>query len=119
MKKYRSNFESVFANHLINKGLPIIYEEDNIKYIIPSSNHIYKPDFKIGNDIYIETKGIFSSNDRKKMIMVIQQHPKLRFIMVFQNWNLPINKGSKTTYKSWCLKNDIECYNKVLPADFK
>jgi predicted nuclease of restriction endonuclease-like RecB superfamily len=89
------------------------YEPDKIKYVIPESHHIYTPDFKVRNKkIYIETKGKWTRQDRKKMLLVIQQHPDKKFYMYFQSGNKPINRGSKTSYGDWCDKNGIEWSDK-------
>lgn len=93
----------------ILEGLPEFdgYETESLDYTIPSSNHKYTPDFKVG-DVYYETKGIWDSDDRKKMLLVRDQHPDKQFIMVFYNSNYKIYKGSKTTYAMWCDKHGIK-----------
>jgi hypothetical protein len=104
--KYRSKFEARF--NLLTGG-KLEYEQDKVKYTIPESQHTYLPDFSIpGTNIRFELKGIFDSASRSKMLLVKKQHPELRFIMVFYRANCPINRGSKTTYESWCDKNGLE-----------
>lgn len=83
------------------------YETDRLRYTIPSSRHYYTPDFKVG-DTYYEAKGIWDSNDRKKMLLVRDQYPDKRFIMVFYNPYYRIYKGSKTTYAAWCDKHGLD-----------
>ena len=104
-KKYRSNFEERYAEKLAKLGF--IYEPYKIKYQVPTSIHSYTPDFVRGKLIY-ELKGRFTAADRKKMKLLVEQHPEFDFVMVFQNPNIKINKNSKTTYAMWCDKNDIE-----------
>lgn len=84
------------------------YETERLTYNIPASTHTYTPDFVIGNNTYIETKGIWDSADRKKMLLVKEQHPDKRFIMCFYNSNYRIYKGSKTTYSAWCDSHGLE-----------
>jgi len=107
MHKFRSKFEQSFF-----KSLPansVTYEDTKLKYIVPASGHVYTPDFRIPNsNIFLETKGRFTSQDRKKMLLVKAQHPDKRIIMVFMNAKTPISKGSKTTYADWCFKNGVE-----------
>ena len=104
--KFRSKFEEKF-NKL--SGGKLGYEQDKFKYIVPASTHTYTPDFKIpGTNIYIETKGLWSAQDRKKHLLVKAQNPDIRIIIVFYRQNCPISKGSKTTYEDWATKNCIE-----------
>lgn len=102
--KYRSNYEGRFA-----KAFPTLeFETKRLAYTVPATQHKYTPDFyDPETDTYYELKGRFTARDRKKMLLVTSQH-KIRLIMVFQNPNLPINKGSKTTYGDWCTQNGIE-----------
>lgn len=116
MKKFRSKFESNF-NRLTEGKLS--YETTKLKYTVPTSIHTYTPDFHIpGTNIYLETKGRFTSQDRKKMLLVKAQHPDKRVIMVFMNAKTPITKGSKTTYADWCLKNGVEFMSTHEAAEF-
>lgn len=104
-QKYRSKFEARLAERLLKLGF--VYEPYNIEYTIPESKHKYKPDFVRGKLIY-ELKGRFTAADRKKMKLLVEQHPEFTFVMVFQNPNVKISKNSKTTYATWCEKNNIE-----------
>ena len=105
--KFRSKFEQSFF-----KSLPadsVEYESVKLKYVIPASNHTYTPDFHItGTNIYLETKGWFSVQDRAKHLLIKEQHPDKRIIMVFMKANCPIRKGSKTTVSAWAEKNGLE-----------
>lgn len=104
-EKYRSKFEQRLADKLLKLGF--VYEPYRIKYEVPTSIHSYTPDFVRGKLIY-ELKGRFTAADRKKMKLLVEQHPEYDFVMVFQNPNIKINKDSKTTYAMWCEKNNIE-----------
>lgn len=104
-KKYRSKFEERLASRLLKLGF--IYEPFKIEYTIPETKHKYTPDFVRGNLIY-ELKGKFTAADRKKMKLLVERHPEFTFIMVFQNPNVKLRKGSPTTYAMWCEKNNIE-----------
>jgi len=106
MKPFRSNFEAQFYAKLPPQSCE--YEPDKFEYIVPATKHKYTPDFHVkGTNIYFETKGIFSAADRKKMLLIKQQYPDARFILVFMR-NQPIAKNSKTLYSDWCAKNGIE-----------
>ena len=103
--KTRSNFEEKIKNDLEERKIKFEYETKTIKYTIPESKHSYKPDFIIGN-LIVEAKGIFDAPTRKKMALVIQQHPELDIRMLFMR-NQQIRKGSNTDYGQWCDKNGI------------
>lgn len=84
------------------------YEPDKIAYEIPRSMHKYTPDFKIKDKVYIEVKGIFDSDDRKKHLLVKQQHPDIQIKFLFGKPHNKLNRASKTTYAMWCEANGFE-----------
>lgn len=104
-KQYRSKFEQRLADRLLKLGFK--YEPFNIDYTIPETKHKYKPDFVRGKLIY-ELKGRWTAQDRKKMRLLVEQHPEYEIVMVFQNPNIKINKGSKTSYADYCDKYNIK-----------
>lgn len=107
--KYKSKFEERMAKLLQLIRAPFKYEarERIVNYTIPESYHKYYPDWEVG-DMILETKGLWDLDDRKKILHVLEQNPELDLRMVFENPNLPINKGSKTTYAKWCDKKGIK-----------
>lgn len=116
---WRSGLEGTVAKYLEGHGLDPEYETEKIPYVKPETNHKYTPDFIIrtlnsGKKIYIETKGIFDLDDRKKHLLIREQHPLLDIRFVFTNPNSRIRKGSPTTYAKWCEKNGF-LYAKKLP----
>lgn len=100
---YKSKFEERVAEFYNLKD----YETEYIEYTL--SNR-YTPDFKLGDSIYLETKGFFKASDRRKMLEVKKQHPHLKIILFFQNSKVRLGKRSKTTYGDWCDKNGIEWF---------
>ena len=86
-------------------GVKYEYESTKVPYII---QHIYTPDFLLPNGIFLETKGFWEPEDRRKIKNVKEQHPELDLRMVFQNPFNKISKKSKTTYAQWCDKHDIK-----------
>ncbi len=115
----RSGFEKVIAEDLIEQGTNFTYEEDTILYVVPSSTRKYIPDFKLSNGIIVEAKGRWTLEDRKKIILVIEQNPKLDLRMLFQR-DQPLNKGSKTLYSSWCDKRGIVySVGKTVPLEWQ
>jgi hypothetical protein len=115
---YRSKFESDIAKKLERDGHDYEYEKDKIKYIKPVTNHTYTPDFKVkGKSWYIEVKGLFTAEDRKKHIYIRDQGgPEIRF--VFYNANAKLRKGSPTSYAAWCDKNNFKYSHKTIPQEW-
>ena len=107
MTKFRSKFEAAFAKSV---PVPILqYEKHKLPYQVPAQEHIYTPDFKItGTNIFLELKGRFVVQDRKKQLLVQKQYPQYRIILVFMQPSQTLSKVSKTTYSQWCDKNNIE-----------
>lgn len=118
MLGYRSGLEEQVAEELKTKNIDFLYEQEKISYIVPESNHKYAPDFKMninGHTLYIETKGIFAAADRKKHVLIKEQHPDLDIRFLFQNANTRISKNSKTTYAMWCEKHGFQYASKTIP----
>ena len=112
---YRSGLEEDINTLLAEKKIDGEYEQHKIKYIIPATDHTYTPDFRLPNGIFVETKGRFVVEDRKKHILIKQQHPGLDIRFVFQNSKNKIRKGSKTTYADWCVKYGFIYADKIIP----
>jgi len=103
---YKSGLETKFQAATQAKGWELGYEKDKIKYTIPAAVHTYTPDFTVTSNIFVETKGLWVAADRKKAILIKEQHPDITILYVFQR-NQLIHKKSKTTYLDFCLKNDL------------
>lgn len=99
----RSKFEKNVAKLFKKAKVAFEYEPTKVSYFIEA---VYTPDFKIG-DIYIETKGFFKPEDRRKMIAVKQQHPELDIRMWFMQDNY-LTKAKKTKYSDWAKKNGFK-----------
>lgn len=112
---YRSGLEDKVSEQLKNAGVDAKYEKYTIPYTIPASSHTYTPDFVLPNGIIVETKGIFSVEDRKKHLLLQEQYPKLDIRFVFSNSKTKLYKGSKTTYAEWCAKNNFKYADKWIP----
>lgn len=108
--KTRSKLEERAYKHLEKKKVKFKYEpkDGKVKYTVPASKHTYLPDFVIGDVIY-EMKGyIRTIAERRKYVYIQKQNPNLKLVMVFENPDLPIRKGSKTTYKMWFEKEGVK-----------
>ena len=70
------------------------------------------------NDIFIESKGWFLPEDRKKHLLIKEQNPDMDLRFVLQSPNGKIYKGSKTTYAQWCEKNGFKWAKKEIPQEW-
>lgn len=115
---YRSGLELEVAEKLLSEGIDGQYEENTINYTIPESKHKYTPDFRLPNGIFVETKGRFLAADRKKHLLIKQQHPNIDIRFLFQNSRSRISKKSKTTYADWCNKYGFTFADKSIPSEW-
>lgn len=106
---FKSKFEFLIWEKLNKEFKNCSYELDSYKYIQPAIERTYTPDFKTGRfKIYIETKGKLDLESRKKMIWFKECNPSIRIIFLFQNPDVKIRKGSKTSYGDWATTNGFE-----------
>lgn len=115
---YRSGLEEVVDSTLKQRNIDGEYEKHKIKYVIPATDHTYTPDFRLPNGIFVETKGRFVVEDRKKHVLIKKQHPELDIRFVFQNSKNKIRKGSPTTYADWCIKHGFIYADKTIPQEW-
>ena len=114
--KFRSGVEEQVANLLTSLGVTYEYESTKVPYTI---QHNYYPDFVLPNYTYLEAKGYWSSEDRRKILAVKKDNPDIDLRMVFQSPYNKISKNSKTTYAKWCEKHDIPwCAYHSLPIEW-
>lgn len=104
----RSKFEGKVAAFLEEKDVDYEYEGMRLVFVVPETDRVYIPDFQLPNGIYVEAKGLFDRDSRKKMLLVTQQHPKKDIRMLFMRDNT-ISKKSRTKYTDWCKENGIKC----------
>lgn len=91
------------------------FEQYKLKYMVPAREATYTPDFVLRNGIIIESKGIFDVEDRKKHLLIREQHPELEIRFVFSSSRSKLYKGSKTSYAEWCEKNGFLFADKLIP----
>ena len=81
---FRSGLEIAISQELDANKVTYTYEKVKLTYVKPTKTHTYTPDFYLQEqNIYIETKGLFTSADRQKMRLVKEQHPELDIRFVF------------------------------------
>ena len=112
---YRSGLEEEIADLLDSRGVTYGYETQKISYVQPEQKRTYTPDFILSNGIIIETQGIFSSDDRKKHLLIQKQMPHLDIRFVFSNANARIYKGSKTRHRDWCEQHGFQWAHRTIP----
>lgn len=113
----RSGFEAKIVEQLRKRKVKFEYETLKLKYVVPESTHTYTPDIQLSNGIIVECKGIWSAQDRKKMVLVKQQHPELDIRMLFMR-NQLLRKNAKTKYSDFCDKNNIVWAEKEIPEEW-
>src|SRR5258705_10719241 len=110
MKSPRNKFEARIYASLKNKKIKFKYEGEKIPYLI--SGH-YIPDFVLSTrtgKIYIETKGHFRPEAKRKMAAVKKLNPHLDIRILFYSYN-------KSSVK-WCLKNGFQYAISDIPEDW-
>jgi len=115
---FRSGLEMTIDESLKSRGVDGEYEKHIIQYTKPETHHKYHPDFKLPNGIFVETKGRFLTDDRKKHLLIKAQNPNLDIRFLFQNSKTKISKASKTTYADWCIKHGFIFADKEIPDDW-
>ena len=119
MPKNRSGLEGRIAAQLEEAGLPVQYETTRLDYTVPAAVHRYTPDFCLpGTNVVVEAKGLFTTADRQKMLLLKAQHPTLDIRFVFSNPRAKLYKGSSTTYAQWCEKHGFQFASRLIPAEW-
>lgn len=85
---------------MLNKqGFPFNYEGMALPYTIEA---VYTPDFILPNGVIIETKGLFDSSDRRKMLAVKAAHPHLDIRLCFMKADVKLSRAPKSlAYWQW------------------
>ena len=111
----RSHLEEQIVELFEELDVQYEYESEKISYTIEAK---YIPDFKVG-DVYLEAKGYFPSDQRRKMKAVKKANPELDIRFIFQNPLTKISKHSKTSYAMWAEKNGFPwCVYYAIPVDW-
>ena len=109
-KKTRNKFETRIDKQLKQSGLKYKYESEKIPYVI--AGH-YIPDFIVDTPtgkVYLETKGYFRPEAKRKMVAVKKQHPELDIRIIFYN-------GNKTNIR-WALKHGFKFAFHEIPKEW-
>ncbi len=111
---YRSGLEDKVSEYLKEQNIPVKYEALKIEWE-DLRYRTYTPDFELDNGIFIETKGMFDNDDRRKHIAIKEQHPELDIRFVFSHANAKLYKGAKSRYCDWCDKNGVKWAHRIIP----
>ena len=106
------------SEHLEELYIDPKYEQTVIKYTVPERQSKYTVDFTLPNGILVETKGRWTTEDRKKHLLVKEQYPELDVRILFQSPKTKIRKGSKTSYADFCDKHGIQWAEKKIPESW-
>lgn len=112
---YRSGLEAAIAAALTSAGINFEFETVKVPFEQPAKSRKYTPDFILPNGIVLESKGMFTAEDRQKHIWVKGQHPDLDIRFVFSNSRARLRKGSPTTYADWATNNGFRWSHKEVP----
>ena len=115
---FRSGLEERVSEQLAFLNILDCYEIKKIPFVQPEKHRNYTPDFWLPNGIVVETKGIFTVQDRQKHLLVKEQYPDLDLRFVFSNSKNKLRKGSKTTYGDWCNKYGFIFADQLIPEEW-
>jgi hypothetical protein len=115
---YRSGLEESEGKRFAAAGVEAEYEPFRIPYVKPAKDHHYTPDWVLPNGIIVETKGMFTTEDRTKHRLIREQYPDLDIRFVFSNPNSRIGKKSKTSYADWCDRLGVKWAAKTTPQEW-
>lgn len=101
---FRSALEAAIAKQIESeRPAQWDYETERFKYTLKKT---YTPDFILkkadGTRMYIEVKGMFTADDRAKMLAVRDDNPGIDIRFLFSNARSKLRKGSKSSYADWC-----------------
>ena len=97
-QKFKSGLERRFAELLLKNGVTAEYEADRLPFVRTAH---YTPDWKVSDNLYIETKGYFSPRNRGDLLSFREQHPEIEIFLLFAEANNRLSSKSKTTYGEW------------------
>ena len=114
---YKSGLEHKVSQYLDNLYIKYAYEGIKIEWE-DLAYRTYTPDFILKNNIIIETKGMFTTADRRKHLCIKKQHPELDIRFVFENSRRKLRKNAKSNYAQWCIKHGFRYYDRIIPEDW-
>lgn len=105
MKKIRNKFEGKIEKQLKKANATFSYETEKIPYFF--SGH-YIPDFIIttpNGKVYIETKGHFRPEAKRKMVSVKKLNPQLDIRIIFYSKKLKDIRWAEKNGFKWAISD--------------
>lgn len=112
----RSGLEDRVMQQLEAAGMGYSHEGVKLPYVQPTKNRTYIADFVLSNGIVVETKGVFSSEDRAKMKIIRAAYPDIDIRFVFSRAAATLTKQSLTTHAKWAEDHGFPFAEKLIPA---
>lgn len=109
-KKPRNKFEARVYEQLKRSKCSFKYESEKIPYVI--AGH-YIPDFIVSTPtgkVYIEAKGYFRPEHKRKMVAVKKAHPEKDIRILFY--------GYSKKYEKWAIKNGFKYAFGFIPKEW-
>ncbi len=104
---YASMFEVDVARELEERGVNAVYEPESFGWTISGK---YTPDFRLPSGVYVELKGYWRYEDRRRFLAAWQQNPKIDLRIVFQS------KNKKN--EQFCIKHGIKYAFYTIPKEW-
>jgi predicted nuclease of restriction endonuclease-like RecB superfamily len=110
LKNTRNKFEKRISLQLKRAKVLFKYESERIPYVLAG---YYVPDFcieTISGKVYIETKGYFRPEAKRKMVAVKKQHPEKDIRIVFYS--------RSAANERWAIKHGFKYAFETIPRDW-
>jgi len=118
LRQFKSKFEKKLHGELKEVGIESNYEAEKIEYTI---DYKYNPDFPVtkkdGEFMYLEAKGIFEADDRRKHVAIKKQHPEHDVRFIFYS-DYKLSKVAKMRYSGWCDKHGFKYCIQTIPEEW-
>jgi predicted nuclease of restriction endonuclease-like RecB superfamily len=108
--QYKNLFEATVAKQIKRSKVKFEYEPERIPFVIASH---YRPDFVLSTalgKVYIECKGYFRPEDKRKLLAVKRQNPKYDIRILFYS--------HRPSYIKWAEKNGFKWAVEKIPREW-
>lgn len=118
--KLRNKFEKKIHRQLVKSEVSFSYESEKIAYVIASH---YTPDFILTTPlgkIYIECKGYFRPEDKRKLVAVKRLNPQLDLRLLFYAPDKITRSVQRRLdqYIKWAVKNGFKFAVERIPNEW-
>lgn len=95
---FRSNWEANYARILNEQKISWEYEPETFHL---SSGLTYTPDFKIGENKYVELKGWYDNDSKQKIELFLKEYPHLELDLIGETEYYSLRNVFKTKILNW------------------